>query len=183
MNDGTFPCPIKYTQQSTLSAFVGDLDKAGVAVPLEVRNLAGRINYYATQTPPNDYPVAQDPPMWGGERRSGDNAGFVDTRTVLAVPIPVPASIPVGAQIRFSFAEYRTAPCVKQACFSVKPGDFISRIGFSEGTTAIATCTVGTDVAPGATIYVNVRFWSSDLNGPSTNDRSAGLTYGGGWPA
>jgi hypothetical protein len=53
-DDGTFPCPIKWTQQETLSNFVGTLDARGVDVPQEVRNLAGRINYYAAQAKPSD---------------------------------------------------------------------------------------------------------------------------------
>ena len=53
-DDGTFPCPIKWTQQSTLSNFVGTLLAKGIEVPQEVQNLAGRINYYAQQARPHD---------------------------------------------------------------------------------------------------------------------------------
>jgi len=53
-DDGTFNCPIKWTQQATLSNFVGTLLAAGTAVPQEVQNLAGRINYYAEQARPHD---------------------------------------------------------------------------------------------------------------------------------
>lgn len=56
-DDGTFPCPIKWTQQSTLSNFVGTLLAAGTAVPQEVQNLAGRINYYAQQAQPPANPL------------------------------------------------------------------------------------------------------------------------------
>ena len=44
-----FNCPILFSQQSALSHFVGELDKQGVEVPQDVRNLAGRINYYAEE--------------------------------------------------------------------------------------------------------------------------------------
>lgn len=55
-DDGTFPCPIKWTQQSTLSSFVGDMDARGHSdlIPIEVRQLAGRINFYADQAKPHD---------------------------------------------------------------------------------------------------------------------------------
>jgi len=57
-DDGTFPCPIKWTQQATLSNFVGTLLAAGTPVPQEVQNLAGRINYYAQQAQPPADPLA-----------------------------------------------------------------------------------------------------------------------------
>ena len=58
MSDGIFNCPIKFLQQEVLSNFVGTLDEKGVQVPLEVRNLAGRINYYANEAKPVD-PLGQ----------------------------------------------------------------------------------------------------------------------------
>ena len=58
MSDGTFPCPIKFSQQGALSNFVGVLDAKGVDVPIDVRNLAGRINYYAQQAQPPADPLA-----------------------------------------------------------------------------------------------------------------------------
>ena len=119
---------------------------------------------------PWDWPVAILSPLWDAELRT-----TLSTRVITAIPIDTQAS----GQIYLSCAEFGTAPCTRQVCFSSKAGDFASRISdIGSGNTA----SMDTTVEQGERIYFNIRFWSSDLNGPSTSEDSAGVVIGGNWP-
>ena len=116
------------------------------------------------------WPVDKLSPLWGEELRT-----TLNTWAVSAIPIDPP----VSGQIYLSCAEFGTASCTRQVCFSTKAGDFVNPISnIGSGNTASATVAA----IAGERVYFNIRFWSSDLNMPSTNDDSAGVVIGGNWP-
>ena len=119
---------------------------------------------------PWDWPVAILSPLWGAELRT-----TLSTRVITAIPIDTQAS----GQIYLSCAEFGTAPCTRQVCFSTKAGDFARRISdIGSGNTA----SMDTTVEQRERVYFNIRFWSPDRNMPSTDAESAGVVIGGNWP-
>jgi len=116
------------------------------------------------------WPVDKLSPLWGEELRT-----TLNTWAVSAIPIDPP----VSGQIYLSCAEFDSPSCTRQVCFSVRAGDFVNPISnIGSGNTASATVAV----IAGERVYFNIRFWSPDLNGPSTPDDSAGVVIGGNWP-
>lgn len=172
----------------SIAADIGD--GVGAANDADRKQYPGQPFPTSPDTPsgPDLWPIAMQPPMWGGTRRSGDGpptAGpWADPRTVTCVPITVPAAPPNYAEptLTMSVAEYRSPPSFKQASLSIVPGDFITALSLSQGNTAAPSVTVGQQVQPGGTIYFNFRFWSPDNNAPSTDESQQGVTFGGGWP-
>lgn len=119
---------------------------------------------------PWDWPVDKLSPLWGEELRT-----TLNTWAVTAIPIDVKAT----GMLYLSCAEFDSPSCTRQVCFSTKAGDFASRISdIGSGNTA----SMDTTVEQGERVYFNIRFWSSDLNGPSTSEDSAGVVIGGNWP-
>jgi hypothetical protein len=98
------------------------------------------------------------------------------------VPINIPADIKGKQMLSPSVSEKGSPASFKQAILSRTPGDFANPIAFSQGNTATPSVEVGTHVQPGDQIFFCWRFWSPDLNGPSTGPEMQGSNYGGGFP-
>ncbi|MEO8754848.1 MAG: hypothetical protein ABI624_19455 [Casimicrobiaceae bacterium] len=161
----------------------------------EVYNCIGALNaYYLKEYPPGgtppisgptDWPIAMQPPMWGGHRRSGqDGVPKFDPRKTIVVPIVIPAAPTQYANpvLSLNVLEFGSPASAKQASLSRTPGDFTKPLALSQGNLADPSVTIGNEVQPGETVYLNFRFWSVDLNGPSTGPELQGVAYEGGWP-
>ena len=202
MNDRT-TASVLTRHIGVLSHFVGRLQEGVAVVPtwgelMDLGNLAGALNAAVVNPTPQpdpipppmppappgapwDYPIVMAEAMWGGQRD-----GWMDTRAVTCVPIPVPM-VPTdyaSPWLDLRIAEYRSPASNKEVSLSRSPGDFTFALAYGFGNTATASVSVGKSelVKPGDLIYFNVRFWSADLNKPSTDEPTAGVVYNGGWP-
>lgn len=131
---------------------------------------------------PWNYPVVvREDFQWGSEFR-----GWVSTSVVTSFRLTVPYSpqsygLP---DLYLRAAEHGSAATYKQVCLSRTPGDFLAPIAVGQGNTAGVDTKVGDseEIKPGRDIYFNIRFWSPDLEAPSSDQELAGIVVSGNWP-
>lgn len=128
--------------------------------------------------PPNPNPIPPNSVLltWGQGLAwySAQSGGFQCEQTLIFA-FDVPADAPAGAYMQFNLAEYQSLPTTRQLALSKVAGAFdpADTITPSQGTSVGCNCIPGVNVQPGGRYFINVRNWSTDLDGyscvPATN--------------
>lgn len=189
-DDGTFNCPIKWTQQAVLSNWVGTLDANGQGglVPLEVRQLAGRINWYAEQAKGSaPWPAGTFGPVIVDNRTftasdPQDIVSDIDASRLYALPLRLPSEPWTSThRLDMQAAEWGGPSVGMTAWFSTVAGDWASKVGEPCGGNQpmpfIDDC-LAAGLHGGATLYFNIAFWDGAVSYQGVKS----VRSGGHWP-
>lgn len=161
MSAPRFDASILYGHQVVLSNVMGRVQMGQVfaLTPDEYRqlsDLAGALNYWAAQQPPQpELPVSVQPEIAYGD--FGRKTFQAAQDTVMAFPFRIPAGPftgPNGPLLRMSCAEYQGAPWTRKLAISAIPGDMTGQPQVVGKEAAVAF--PATNYAPGELLYANI---------------------------
>lgn len=165
MSDKRFDASINCNHRNTLTVVMSRVPVGGGSVSItpaedtQLRDLAGALNYWATQPGGCDgsqYPLEMQPEIMYGDFDRKTFVAYPDRITVFPFRVPTGPFIgPNGALLRMAASEYQGQPWDRLLSVSATPGDmqgFLTCAGKAPDVFGY----VGVEFTPGALLYVNM---------------------------